>query len=137
MTPIKPHVRAPKGKPREPLFTIREIGARFGVEWTRLRALMSAYPASRPEPVFNTTVTGSSAMAKMYRVSATPKPIYDNALHMMESFGGGFVKSLAACYYCADSENRRKLRAAFREYFERYEQLFREHVEQRKSGAHV
>lgn len=49
---------------------------------------------------------------------------YDNALHMMESFGGSFVKSLANCYYCADSTNKQRLRAAFPEVFERYERHF-------------
>lgn len=51
---------------------------------------------------------------------------YDNALHMMESFGGSFVKSLSNCYYCADSGNKQRLRAAFPEVFERYERHFRE-----------
>lgn len=51
---------------------------------------------------------------------------YDNALHMMESFGGSFVKSLANCYYCADSGNKQRLRAAFPEYFDRYERQFQE-----------
>lgn len=51
---------------------------------------------------------------------------YDNALHMMESFGGSFVKSLAACYYAADSTNKQRLRDAFPEVFERYEQHFKD-----------
>lgn len=51
---------------------------------------------------------------------------YDNALHMMESFGGSFVKSLAHCYCCADSGNKQRLRAAFPEVFERYEAHFTE-----------
>lgn len=54
-------------------------------------------------------------------------PHYDNALHMMEVIGGSFVKSLAACYYCADASNKAKLRQAFGEYFERYERMFKEH----------
>lgn len=52
---------------------------------------------------------------------------YDNALHMMEVLGGSFVKSLANCYYCADSDNKVKLRMAFSEYFERYELMFKNH----------
>lgn len=58
---------------------------------------------------------------------------YDNALHMMEVLGGSFVKSLADCYYCADSNNKVKLRIAFSEYFERYELMFKEH--NAKEGA--
>jgi len=49
---------------------------------------------------------------------------FDNALHMMEVYGGSFVRSLVACYYCADSTNRAKLREAFAEYFDRYERDF-------------
>ena len=52
---------------------------------------------------------------------------YDNGLHMMEELGGSFVKSLVNCYYCADSSNKAKLREAFAEYFERYDQMYKEH----------
>lgn len=52
---------------------------------------------------------------------------YDNAVHMMEELGGSFVKSLAACYYCVDSNNKTRLRVAFSEYFERYERMYTEH----------
>lgn len=53
---------------------------------------------------------------------------YDDALHMMEVQGGSFVKSLAACYYSADSTNKPILRAAFSKYFEHYEERFRQHL---------
>lgn len=53
---------------------------------------------------------------------------YDDALHMMEKLGGSFVRSLADCYLHADPSNKQKLRAAFSEYFERYEQMFRDHA---------
>lgn len=54
-------------------------------------------------------------------------PQYDNAAHMMEVLGGSFVRSLIHCYYCADSNNKVKLREAFSEYFEKYERMFKEH----------
>jgi hypothetical protein len=44
-------------------------------------------------------------------------------LHAMELLGGSFVKSLAASYYAADVENKRKLIDAFAEYFDRYEAI--------------
>jgi len=46
---------------------------------------------------------------------------YDDPIHMMEQCGGGFVRSLALCYYRADSENKRRLREAFADYFSSYE----------------
>jgi hypothetical protein len=49
---------------------------------------------------------------------------YDNALHMMEVLGGSFVKSLAHCYLMADSENAKKLKKAFKQYFHEYEVQF-------------
>jgi hypothetical protein len=61
-------------------------------------------------------------------VSAIPMkrsaPIYDNALHLMEVQGGSFVKALAHCYYMADTPNKLRLRVAFMEYFDRYEDRF-------------
>ena len=60
---------------------------------------------------------------------------YDNALHMMEKFGGSFVKSLAHCYLMADSENRPRLRAAFPEVFERYERHFEDWKFAQKGGT--
>lgn len=53
---------------------------------------------------------------------------YDDALHLMEVQGGSFVRSLAACYYCADPSNKARLRTAFADYFETYERRFREHL---------
>jgi hypothetical protein len=60
---------------------------------------------------------------------------YDNALHMMEVIGGSFVKALANLYYCADSNNKRRLLAAFPEYFEKYEAQYKAHVAQSKGDA--
>lgn len=51
---------------------------------------------------------------------------FDNALHLMEVQGGSFVKSLAHCYYMADTVNKTKLREAFADYFDRYEARFLE-----------
>ena len=48
-------------------------------------------------------------------------PQYDDALHLMESIGGSFVRSLAACYYATDPTNKAKLREAFGNYFAQYE----------------
>ncbi len=60
---------------------------------------------------------------------------YDDALHMMEVIGGSFVKALANLYYMADSTNKRRVRAAFPEYFEKYEAQYQAHVAQSKGGA--
>lgn len=49
---------------------------------------------------------------------------YDNALDMMEKLGGSFVQSLANCYYRADASNKMKLKEAFKDYFDRYEQQY-------------
>ncbi len=53
---------------------------------------------------------------------------YDSPEHMMEVMGGSFVKALVDLWYCADSNNKPRVRAAFPEYFERYEQMYREHI---------
>lgn len=58
--------------------------------------------------------------------SNTRAPLYDNAEHMMEVLGGGFVKALVNLWYCADSSNKPRVRAAFPEHFKRYEKLFNE-----------
>lgn len=50
---------------------------------------------------------------------------FDNALHMMEEYGGSFVKALAHCYYMADATNKAKLREAFANYFDDYEAQFK------------
>lgn len=52
------------------------------------------------------------------------KTHFDNALHVMEVRGGSFIKSLAHCYYMADSENRQKLRDTFAKQFDNYEAQF-------------
>jgi len=49
---------------------------------------------------------------------------YDNPEHMMEAIGGGFVKALVELWYRADSKNKPRVRAAFPEYFEKYEIMF-------------
>jgi len=54
------------------------------------------------------------------------RPQYDNAEHMMEVLGGSFVKALVNLWYSADSSNKPRVRAAFPEYFERYENTFNE-----------
>ncbi|CAA2107717.1 hypothetical protein [Variovorax paradoxus] len=46
----------------------------------------------------------------------------------MEVQGGSFVKSLAACYYSADSTNKAILREAFAKYFDAYELRYQQHV---------
>ena len=60
---------------------------------------------------------------------------YDNALHMMEEFGGSFIKALAHLYYMSDSSNKPRVRAAFPEYFECYEAMYRQHREQTKEKS--
>ena len=49
---------------------------------------------------------------------------FDDALHVMEVQGSGFVKSLVACYYAADSTNKAILHQAFAKYFDEYERRF-------------
>jgi hypothetical protein len=63
--------------------------------------------------------------------------VYDDALHLIEAQGGSFVKSLAACYYCADPENKQRLRVAFPEYFEEYERKFRLLTERERFSAYA
>ena len=60
---------------------------------------------------------------------------YDNAAHMMEVLGGSFVRALVNLYYMADSTNKPRVRAAFPEYFERYEAMYREHKAKTQGGA--
>ena len=62
-------------------------------------------------------------------------PAFDNALHVMEIQGGSFVRSLAACYYAADSANKARLREAFKDYFDRYEERYRATLQQRRARA--
>jgi hypothetical protein len=50
---------------------------------------------------------------------------YDSPIHMMEVQGGSFVRALAECYGRADPRNRQRLRDAFPEYFQLYEDRFR------------
>lgn len=51
--------------------------------------------------------------------------VYDDALHLMEVQGGSFVKSLANCFYAADTPNKQRLRAAFPDFFKTYEDRFK------------
>lgn len=60
---------------------------------------------------------------------------YDNAEHMMEVFGGSFVKALVNLWYRADSVNKPRVRAAFPEYFEKYERQYQEHKAQQEKGG--
>lgn len=57
---------------------------------------------------------------------------FDNAEHMMEELGGGFVKALVDLWYKADSANKPRVRAAFPEYFERYEKMYQDSL--KKAG---
>lgn len=43
----------------------------------------------------------------------------------MERLGGGFIKGLAALYRHADEDNRRRLREAFPEYWDKYAEMAR------------
>ena len=49
---------------------------------------------------------------------------FDDHIHMMERLGGSFVRSLASCYYAADSTNKARLLAAFPDYFGKYREQF-------------
>ncbi len=67
-------------------------------------------------------------------MSVHKQPHYDGPLHMMERLGGSFVRALAAAYYQADMTNRIRLKAAFNDYFSRYEGLFEIHRAERESA---
>lgn len=41
----------------------------------------------------------------------------------MEKYGGSFVKALAECFHRADANNVEKLKNAFPEYWEQYEEM--------------
>ena len=47
------------------------------------------------------------------------------AAHEMEQMGGSFAACIARAYYCADSSNKERLKAAFPDLFTRY---FDEHL---------
>ena len=65
------------------------------------------------------------------------KTTYDNAYHMMEVLGGGFVKALVELYYRADSNNKPRVKSAFAEHFERYEKMYLEHLELLRKSQEV
>lgn len=44
-------------------------------------------------------------------------------IEAMEKYGGSFVKSLAACFSCADTTNYKKLLDAFPEYVRDYKKI--------------
>ena len=50
------------------------------------------------------------------------KPITNmsDTLDLMESIGGSFIRSLAACYMSADPQNKARLLAAFPDWFGKY-----------------
>lgn len=54
---------------------------------------------------------------------------FDDALHVMEVQGGGFVKSLANCFYAADTANRAILRQALAKYFDEYEARYKQSLQ--------
>ena len=64
-------------------------------------------------------------------------PYYDDALHMMEKIGGSFVRALVDLYYCADLNNKLRVRAAFPEYFDRYERQYQEWKSRQQAIASV
>jgi hypothetical protein len=61
----------------------------------------------------------------MNSATVPARPAYDSPVHLMEACGGSFARSLASCYRAADAQNRVKLREAFAEIFDRYEDQFR------------
>lgn len=50
---------------------------------------------------------------------------YVDSIQMMLDTGGSFARSLAACYYTADLQNKRRLLEAFSDYFGAYERQWR------------
>ena len=48
----------------------------------------------------------------------------ERAIYFMLKYGGSFVHALAVAYGRADPENRRRIEAAFPEYFEEYATKF-------------
>ncbi len=51
----------------------------------------------------------------------------------MEKYGGGFVKSLAQCFFHADMNNFAKLKETFSEYWEQYRQM----ADMKKQGIRI
>lgn len=51
---------------------------------------------------------------------ATDNPAIQRAATEMATYGGSFVKALAHAFFCADPENRKRLRTAFGDYFIKY-----------------
>ncbi len=49
--------------------------------------------------------------------------ISNNVLNLMIEQGGKFEKRLADLYFCADSQNAKKLESAFADIFNRYKKL--------------
>ena len=47
----------------------------------------------------------------------------DAIIHAMQVFGGSFIRRLADCYQVADDENRARLKTAFSDLWEKYEDL--------------
>lgn len=43
----------------------------------------------------------------------------------MEVLGGSFIKALVNLWYCADTINKQRVRSAFSDHFDRYEQMFK------------
>lgn len=48
----------------------------------------------------------------------------ERAIYFMLKYGGSFVSALACAYQKADPNNRRRIEAAFPEYFEEYATKF-------------
>jgi hypothetical protein len=55
-------------------------------------------------------------------------------LEAMDTYGGGFVRSLAECYRRADLFNKSRLEVAFKEYFDRYEKMAENIKRRQKHG---
>lgn len=52
----------------------------------------------------------------------------------MIALGGSFVNGLGRLWYAADEQNRTRLKAAFQEFWQQYEELARDH-QTRKAEA--
>jgi len=52
----------------------------------------------------------------------------------MATYGGSFIKKLAALFFVADPDNQRRLKEAFPEYWEQYSEMAELVLAKRKAG---
>ena len=61
----------------------------------------------------------------------------NGTIEAMATYGGSFVKALAACFRAADEQNRAKLFVAFEDVFEEYEEIALQADRRRRLGSEI